>query len=118
MVHRGIVLYDIEMDGCWNGVYVNEQSPTAGVVFNEMVRKRRSQTQQPGITGRYDCVYFETSASGQNVQRRAILTVTQAHATNVYNFVWSGGNPSRTLFRGTGYEMNPRQIAVHYTGNG
>lgn len=112
-VERGIVLYDIELNGCLNGVYANEQNPTAGVIFNEIARKIKNTR---GIIGEYDCFYFETGNRRQrNTRCNAILIISPTTHANVFKFEWLE-LPSRTrVFMGVGYQMNDRQIAVHYT---
>lgn len=112
-VQRGIVLYNIELNGCLNGVYANEQDPTAGVIFNEIARKTDDNTD---IDGEYDCFYFETgNRRRRNIRRNAILRISPTAKANVFMFEWLQ-LPGRTrVFLGMGYQMNDRQIAVHYT---
>ena len=115
-VHRGIVLYNVELDESLNGVYANEQGNFAGRIFNEIARK---DVANPGLIGTYDCTYFEPGTARRNKARRAILTISQApHGPNVFEFVWSSGRRGRQMYKGIGYRMNQNQIAVHYTGKG
>lgn len=103
-VEEGIVLYSIELDGSLNGVYTNEHTDE---IFNEIARKNDGNPNQ--ITGSYDCFYFEENNSRTNAR----LIITNEGRT--FAFTWFGmGNNNQPIFTGIGYQMNQRQIAVHY----
>jgi len=77
---NGIVLYDIELNGCLNGVYTNMEAP-AGVIYNEIARKRvdpkKTENEVGGveleIEGIYDCQYFDI----ERELRQCQLTITK-----------------------------------------
>lgn len=112
-VHRGIVLYSIEKDGCLNGVYANEQPPDAGIIFNEMARKiQKTVTKgKDPIEGVYECSYFETDSARRDVQ---LKIDGRSPAANVFDVLWIDPVTSLPIFEGVGYKMNERQFAVHY----
>jgi hypothetical protein len=49
---EGIVLYNIELNGCLNGVHTN----------NEIAKSKEKK--ENGITGLYDCFYFDFNLAG------------------------------------------------------
>lgn len=102
---NGIVLYDIELDGCLNGVYTNDGPGVQGVIYNEVARKKK--TMPTGIAGDYDCFYFDISNARHDVD----LTITPG-PTRTFDFLWAEN--SKPIFCGVGYLMNERQIAVRY----
>lgn len=106
MVKEGIALYSIEADGCLNGVYTNEHRTTGGVICNEIARIKDRSKVKDDCSGLYDCFYFEEKG---RLEGELEITVKN----RVYTFEWrdSSGTP---IFRGQGYKMNGRQIAIHY----
>ncbi len=55
----GIVLYNIELDGCLNGVYTNDACD--GEIFNEIAMMRTKKPDSDDLCGVYLCTYFENS---------------------------------------------------------
>jgi hypothetical protein len=109
MAIKGIILYDIEPDGCLNGVYTNNAAD--GVIFNEIARRNSYTAEEnDGIRGVYDCFYFNQDPRRNNVR----LTIGLAQDTSTgraFSFEWEG---QRIRFSGIGYRMNERQLVVHY----
>ena len=119
---NGIVLYNIERDGCLNGVYTNEQAYT-GRIYNEIARRQNQDKHYKieseegkraccniDIEGHYDCQYFDVN----NEYCRCELEIKRDPITahNVYRFYWRGKNGRD--FEGIGYQMNHNQLAVSY----
>lgn len=101
----GMALYNIERDGCLNGVYTNQFAE--GVIFNEIARFNGKH--EPGaIVGNYKCAWFERSS---NAVEKKDLEITQSDE-GLLTFRWRVGGEVR--FEGTGYQMNDTQIAVSY----
>lgn len=106
-VHEGIVLYNIELNGCLNGVYTNENVKKGGEIFNEIARIKEYKGDDP-YTGLYDCFYFDYN----NERVNALLEITKL--SGAYYFKWSSLKGIQ-LFKGIGFKMNEKQIVVHYT---
>ena len=110
---NGIVLYNIELNGCLNGVYTNMEAP-AGVIYNEIARKKvnskHAHDEVGGVEleleGAYDCQYF---VEDEMCQCELVIKRDRA---NVYSFEWHG--KGLEPYYGRGYKMNSRQIVVHY----
>lgn len=106
MVESGIVLYNIEADGCLNGVYTNEWSD--GEIFNEIARMKLPNVNN-AIVGIYDCVYFDQ----KNVRENADLRISLIKGKNkTFEFVWE--IKGKIVFEGIGYLMNEKQLSVQY----
>lgn len=109
MIKEGIILYNIELNGCLNGVYTNEDKTVVGEVYNEISRlKMTSQLGLDGVSGRYDCFYFDLN----NFRVEAELEITLISG-NMYEFYWWNLH-GKKIFQGIGYKMNERQVAAHY----
>lgn len=104
-IQNGLILYNIERDGCLNGVYTNENSK--GVMSNEILQKFEGEAN--AVTGKYGSSYFE---QGQRGAKPATLTIS-CQKTGIYSFSWAD-EKGKEVFRGIGYQMNDRQIAVRY----
>ena len=112
---NGIILYNIEMNGCLNGVCANMEAP-AGVIYNEIARKRLSAKQaeeevggvELDLEGTYDCQYFDPEGEYRNCD----LVIKKEKGLNAYSFEWTG--KGERLYVGRGYKMNARQVVVHY----
>jgi hypothetical protein len=109
----GIILYDIEMDDCLNGVYTN--IPDGGVILNECCRKKTDspKIESDRIIGHYASHWFDMDSNPVN----GTLEITnhsykEEKQLKVYSFLWKEG--SNIVFRGVGYKMNHNQIAVTY----
>lgn len=110
-IKHGIALYNIEKDGCLNGVYTNEDPLVNGKIFNEIIRRQINSDNSNGVVGVYDCFYFDL----ENERVDAMLTISPfGNLENTYSFEWVKVGETTPVFVGIGYQMNPRQIAVHY----
>ena len=101
---NGVVLYNIELDGCLNGVYTN--TGAKGEICNE-INKKRSDTENNDsideILGTYDCKYFDQSGT--------LKIDTHPLDKRIYHFNWDiKGNEHE----GVGYKVNKEQIVVTY----
>lgn len=104
IMDSGIIIYEIELNGCLNGVYTNEYCD--GVIYNEVARK---EEQDGEITGRYACFYFDKN----NKRENGTLTIGYwRNKKQTYDFSWEVNG--KIIFKGKGYQMNQRQIAAHY----
>jgi len=103
---KGIVLYEIELNGCLNGVYTNDGCD--GLIYNEIATKH-SPFENDDIAGTYDCSYFEDN----NMRKDVELSITRKKKkARIFDFKWS--MKGRVLFEGIGFKMNNRQVAVTY----
>ena len=103
---KGIVLYNIELNGCLNGVYTNNMAD--GIIFNE-IAKLRKKFSEDEFEGDYDCFYFDKDPI-RNDAELIIRKVEGKHRT--YSFRLNVDGKAR--FNGIGYKMNEKQLAVHY----
>lgn len=106
----GMILYSIELNGCLNGVYTNEHAQ--GFIYNEIARKKKYIREEEGIIdGEYDCFHFEGSNSLRN---NTELIITKISNSEGFDFIWFVKNSTIPKFKGIGYRMNEKQLAVHY----
>ena len=112
-MNNGVVLYNIESNGCLNGVYTNDG--VSGEIFNEIARLQiNGQRGEDGISGIYDCLYFDLNNS--SCKRSLKISVSPQHsARKIYTYTFEWSNENVMSFKGTGYRMNETQIVVHYT---
>lgn len=101
---RGIVLYSIERDNSLNGVYTNSHPSTRAIIFTETARLRQGNLIE-GQRAIFDSSYFDFD--GIN-----ICTLIIEIINGVYIAEWQLQNG--TIFRGQGFLMNDRQIAISY----
>ena len=106
-VKKGIVLYNIELDGCLNGVFINEHSN--GRIWNELLKKLDDTKADNSIEGTYTAIWIDEEQT--NGVDTAIVEVV--YRDNAFDFTWKhiiGG----TRWKGIGYKMNHNQIVVNY----
>jgi hypothetical protein len=102
----GIALYNIELDGCLNGVFTNDEQD--GKIFNE-IAKIHTELGEDDFCGVYHCFYFDSPRLRNDCE----LTIDLVPDTDgTYSFTWKSDGAA--IFEGTGYLMNERQLAVHY----
>ena len=106
----GMILYNIELNGCLNGVYANNYSE--GFIFNEIAKIDPPPNDWPNgntICGTYRCVWFE----GRTTIVDVTLTIHDpTFEVGPYPFSWETGEG--IVFEGNGYRMNDKQIVVNY----
>ena len=110
---KGIVLYNIERDGCLNGVYTNNLTSGAEI-FTETAKlksKTDKKTNENTFVEVYDCFYFDA------VDGRIDCTLTFTSTNGIIDAKWVLLDDDRPLFIGQGFLMNDRQIAISYWGN-
>lgn len=109
---KGIVMYNIELDGNLNGVYTNNHPALSGRILTETARVRADSQPYNGEDGRfvYDSVYIDVDNSSVNCE--LVFTIQN----RIIDAVWSLPN-GRVIFRGQGFQMNERQIAISYWFN-
>ena len=104
-MEKGIALYNIELDGCLNGVYTYDG--INGTILNEIARKK-TKKDKGELCGIYDSSYFDTG----NFRHKAILTIGEGEK-GTYTFIWKVVG-KEIVYEGTGYKMNEKQIVVKY----
>ena len=102
---HGIILYDIELSECLNGVWTNQ--PNKGVIRNEIAKRVIKGSDE--IVGTYQSSYIEID---DNIHRGTLTITIEPTEVGVYSFLWVYENGN--TFKGKGYRMNERQITVHY----
>jgi hypothetical protein len=111
----GIALYNIELHGCLNGVFTNDGG--YGEISNEVAKlKQGTEAGEDKISGEYDCFYFDE----KNTPEYGTLTIVANNKhkikTDIYEFDFTWKDTKGNIdFKGIGYKMNEKQIAVHYT---
>jgi len=106
-IFRGIVLYNIERNKFLNGVYSNNHPATGGRIFTETVRLiDDSLVEGNTLVHIYESLYFDLE---DWVNCRLTFRITDG----VYRAVWQLPN-GNIIFRGEGFLMNDRQIAITY----
>lgn len=107
---RGIVLYNIELDGNLNGVYTSNHPEMRARIFTETARLRdNTLIENKTEVHIYDSFYFDA------VDGRVNCTLTFRITNGIYNAEWVLENGF--IFVGQGFQMNERQIAVSYWFN-
>lgn len=109
----GIVLYDIELNGNLNGVYCND---TLGKKILTETARLISPIEDK-LNREYDVIYFDVSDSYTGK-----LTITDNNG--LLDAIWFDIKNNSTcqivpnlIFKGQGFYMNERQIAISYKGN-
>jgi len=104
---HGIVLYDIELGECLNGVWTNQHNK--GEIRNEIAKRTKpsEKNKDDEIAGVYKSSYIEID----NKIYLGDLTVEVEQG--VYSFSWAYEDGNK-LFFGIGYRMNEHQITVYY----
>ena len=106
---KGICLYDLQPNGCLNGVYTNNS--VDGEIFNEIARKH-TDVGDDELCGYYNCFYFDKDGKQNSRHNAELHIVIKNGTTGTYQFVWTKNKSA--VFEGIGYKMNDRQVAVHY----
>ncbi|WP_162127943.1 hypothetical protein [Flavobacterium phycosphaerae] len=104
---RGLVLYNLELDGNLNGVYTNNHPDLRGQIFTETARLRDDTIIVDETQIRvYDCFYFDAVDGSIN------CTLTFNITNRIITATWTLNG--RVIFTGEGFQMNDRQIAISY----
>ncbi|ESU19042.1 hypothetical protein FCR2A7T_24560 [Flavobacterium cauense R2A-7] len=111
---RGIILYDIQLNGDLNGVYTNNLTPNAEL-FTETAHFLRDESFGDFINGLmlYEAFYFDFESGRVN----AILEFRIVNGLITARW-WREGEDrieDNLLFTGEGYRMNHHQIVIAYT---
>lgn len=108
-IEKGIALYSIELDGCLNGVYTNED--VDGLISNEILIPLDKGKYDNPLIGEYLCRYFDNKTK---LGYEEILEISLEKRTNgTYIFTWKGKN-NVIKFTGVGYKMTEKLLAVSY----
>lgn len=109
---KGIVLYDIERDGCLNGVYTNNLTPRSEIFTETAKLKSKVDVKNENtIVEVYDCFYFDA------VDERVDCILTFRITNGRYDAEWILIGETEPRFIGQGFLMNDRQIAISYWSN-
>ncbi|WP_026705037.1 hypothetical protein [Flavobacterium soli] len=106
---RGQILYDLQLDGSLTGVYTNNHPALSGILLTEIARVRldsQAYDRSDGIF-EYDSVYIDIENSTVNCE------LTFRVNNRIIQAEWRLEN-GRIVFRGEGFLMNDRQIALSY----
>ena len=106
---KGIILYNIELDGNLNGVYTNNHPNTRGEIYTETARLKKNFPQFNNNTEvrEYDAFYFDLN------NERVDCLLKFSIQNRIIDVIWELVD-GRVLFRGQGFQMNDRQIAISY----
>lgn len=116
---EGIIVYTIHKDGCLNGIYYATGNPK-GYTYNEIARKTNdsvlekeqdkndSEKQEP-IVGDYVCSWIEEN----NKQVSGTLHIQQRNNLGTFKVTWQENGTDK--FKGTGFLLDDKTFAVHYT---
>ena len=107
-VKKGIICYQIEQDGCLNGVFSNEIID--GHIYNETANKITDNFDE--LIGDYNCYYFNDGSSHSNVKLKIRL---KEGKRKTYKVKWESEN--KTVYKGTGYILNEKQFVVQFKAN-
>lgn len=104
---RGIVLYNIELDGNLNGVYTNNHRDLSGRILTETLRPIGDPIIEEGNeVYNYNSLYFDA------LEDWVDCTLKLTISNRIYTAEWSRENV--VIFQGEGFRMNERQIAITY----
>lgn len=103
----GHVLYDIEKDGCLNGVFTN--TGVNGRIFNEIARRRTGTDINDPLLGDYALMYIDEG----NTQYTGSLQIASDGAGG-YLFSWFDSK-GKQVFKGTGARMSDSNLVAYYT---
>jgi hypothetical protein len=104
--YMGIILYNIQRDGCLNGVYSN--LGVRGEIYNEICRRKDNVI--PGILGAYYSMWFDQG--NDCISDRELNIRLHNNTPGIFEFEWTVAGAIN--FVGIGYQMNDTQIALTY----
>jgi len=103
----GQIIYEKVGDGCFNGLWNNNDRTNHGRILNEITRK--SDGQRKTIEGTYISSWIETTNDPVNAK----LIITRINRTE-YSFIWNDFDSNVPLFQGVGMEIGLNNIAVTF----
>lgn len=109
---KGMVLYDLQLDGGLTGVYTNNHPTTSGNILTESATLRSAQG---GLRGdgrmEYRCNWLEQN--GVSVAGILIFDIRNG----MISAKWTIDGDLQPTFEGYGFQMNDKQIAISYWFN-
>jgi hypothetical protein len=102
----GMIIYEKVGDGCFIGLWNNNDKSKHGRIFNEITRKVDDLADK--IVGNYVCSWIDSI----NEPISALLKISRINNIE-YSFHWFDSNHN-VLFRGIGMEIGLHNIAVTY----
>ncbi len=101
----GVILYNLEMDGCLNGVYTNQGASSE--IYSEILKKKPKAAKVDDILfSDYDCQFMDNDGP------HYCEVKMKKHKYGYYILEWFEHGDLNC--RGIGYRMNDRQIVVYY----
>lgn len=114
---QGIIVYTIHKDGCLNGLYY-ATGDKDGPTYNEIARKindipnpenKDNNYKTEPIVGIYVCSWIDDKNNINNGE----LHITHRNDKGVFDVKWKKDNEYK--FSGTGFLLDDKTFAVHYT---
>lgn len=107
---RGIILYDIQLDGNLTGVYTNNHDESRGQLRTEYAHIKEDIIPNYRVDGEYEfeCSYFDHVANRTNARLKFKI-----HNRIIYA-EWYINDGNELTFSGEGFQMNERQLAISY----
>lgn len=103
---KGIVLYDKQLNGKLNGVFTNNDPNNNAEIFTETARLNPNRICENGGNW-YEVFYFD----GNNGKTFGEMNLYK-NSHNMYIAEWYVN--ANIIFKGFGFDMNERQIAINY----
>lgn len=104
----GIVNYEVKGDGCFNGIWTNNDANKGGVIMNEIARKNDNNPNE--IIGDYYVSWIEPN-------QPATFGFLKISPNGIaYDFEWLVDNTS--MFKGIGMQVGLHQVIAFYWKTG
>jgi hypothetical protein len=114
---QGIIVYTIHKDGCLNGLYY-ATGKQHGYTYNEIAKKTdeipnpedKDSTYKPEpIVGIYVCSWIDDKNNINNGE----LHIAHRNNQGIFEVDWKV--KGKAVFKGTGFLLDDKTFAVHYT---
>lgn len=111
MKFRGIILYDIQLDGNLTGIYTNNHPDASGQICVEYAHLKGHYIPEYRTDGNhtFDCSYFDHADGITSARLEFKIENRVIHAK------WFLLENNTLIFTGEGFQMNERQLAISYT---
>jgi len=103
----GQIVYERVGDGCFNGLWNNNDRNNEGRILNEIARKRDGKPDI--IEGTYVSSWIERNNEPVN----ALLVISRINRIE-YSFQWNEFESGVSLFQGVGMEIGLNYVVVSY----
>lgn len=102
---KGTIVYQIEKDGCLNGLYHNEDQPTK--TYNEIARQTSNTDETDKLTGTYIASWIDID----NTVKVGTLTITKRNKKE-YILTWQVDG--KNVYRGSGTLTKGNQLTASF----